>query len=325
MSSSRTRRGAVATAALTAGVLALAGCGDDGGGDGNTLERAQESGTIKIAYAGEIPYSYENDEGELTGAVIAIDEAIFAELGIDNVEGQLVEWDAQIPGLNKGEYDAVSSGMSILPERCERGAFAEPTIMYTSTLMVPEGNPEGLDDFSSFEGSDATLAVQSGAIEQGFADEIGIEGTMVVNSAQDGMDAVANGRADAFALTNITLSTMAEENPDAGIETTGPFVAEVDGLAQISGGSTVFRQEDTALLEAYNEELAKIVQDEERFVELVGEFGFTDAERPPEGLTAQMLCDGDLEAANEAADSAGGGDSEDSTDDSSDSTESTDG
>src|SRR5690606_2509444 len=97
-----------------------------------------------------------------------------------------------------------------------------------------------------------------------------------VNSAQDGMDAVANGRADAFSLTNITLSIMAEENPDAGVETTGGFVAEVDGLAQISGGSTVFRQEDTELLEAYNEELAKIVQDEERFVELVGEFGFTD-------------------------------------------------
>lgn len=313
MTSSRIRRGAVAVAAATAGALALAGCGDDGG-DGNTLENAQEAGTIKVAYAGEVPYSYEDDNGELTGAVIAIDEAIFAELGIDKVEGQLVEWDALIPGLNKGEYDAVSAGMSILPDRCERGAFAEPTIMYTSTLMVAAGNPEGLTDFSSFESSDATLAVQSGAIEQGFADEIGIGGTMVVNSAQDGLDAVTSGRADAFALTNITLAAMAEENPD--VETTGPFVAEVDGLKQISAGSTVFRPEDTELLEAYNEELAKIVGDSARFEELVGEFGFTEAERPPEGLTAQMLCDDDLEAANEAADNADTG-----SDDSAESTE----
>lgn len=312
MTSSRIRTSAIAVT-VTAGLLGLAACGDDGG-DGNTLENAQESGTIKIAYAGEIPYSYENDEGELTGAAIAIDEAIFAELGIDDVEGQLVEWDAQIPGLNKGEFDAVSSGMSILPDRCAKASFAEPTLMYTSTLMVPEGNPEGLTDFSSFEGSDLTLAVQSGAIEQGYADDLGIPNTMTVNSAQDGMDAVANGRADAFSLTNITLSTMAEDNPDAGVETTGPFVAEVDGLAQISGGSTVFRDDDTELLEAYNEELAKIVGDEDRFLELVGEFGFTDAERPPEGLTAQMLCDGDLEAANEVANS-GSGDSSDSTDD----------
>ncbi|WP_109474434.1 transporter substrate-binding domain-containing protein [Ornithinimicrobium cavernae] len=324
MNSSRIRKGALALT-MTAGLLGLAACGDDGGGEGNTLERAQEEGTIKIAYAGEIPYSFENDEGELTGATIAIDEEIFKALGIDNVEGQLVEWDALIPGLNKGEYDAVSAGMSILPDRCAKAAFAEPTIMYTSTLMVAEGNPEGLSDFASIEGTGLTLAVQSGAIEQGQAQDLGLENTMTVNSAQDGMDAVANGRADAFALTNITLSTMAEDNPDAGVETTDAFVAEIDGLKQISAGSTVFRPEDTALLEAYNEELAKIVGDEQRFVETVGEFGFTDAERPPEGLTAEMLCEGDLEAANEAADGAGGStDSEDSTG-STDSTDSTDG
>lgn len=308
------RRRVSLIAAVAAAGLGLAACGDgggdagDGGGDtesASTLERLQEEGTIKVAFAGEIPYSYEED-GELTGATIALDREIFAAMGIDEVDGQLVEWDALIPGLNAGEYDAVSAGMSILPDRCERAAFAEPTIMYTSTLMVPEGNPEGLSDFSSFEGNDLTLAVQSGAIEQGFADDIGLENTMTVNSAQDGMDAVSSGRADAFSLTNITLSKMVEENPDAGVETTGGFVAEVDGVKQISAGSTVFRPEDTELLEAYNEELAKIVGDAGRFEEVVGEFGFTDAERPPEGLTAQMLCDGDLEAANEAADQADG-------------------
>ncbi|MGO0575370.1 transporter substrate-binding domain-containing protein [Ornithinimicrobium panacihumi] len=291
-------------AAVSAAALALSACG--GGGDeeaGSTLERLKEEGTIKVAFAGEIPYSYEDDNGELTGATIALDTAIFNAMGIDNVEGQLVEWDALIPGLNKGEYDAVSAGMSILPDRCERGAFAEPTLMYTSTLMVPAGNPEGLSDFASIGDSDVTLAVQSGAIEQGYAEDLGLSNTMTVNSAQDGMDAVANGRADAFALTNITLAAMAEEN-DA-VDTTGGFVAEVDGLSQISAGSTVFRPDDTDLLEAYNAELAKIVGDEARFAEVVGEFGFTDAERPPEGLTAEMLCNDDLEAANEVAGQAG--------------------
>lgn len=307
-------------AAVSALALGLTACGDggDGGGGGSeaagsTLERLQDEGTIKVAFAGEIPYSYEDDDGELTGATIALAREIYGELGIDDVEGQLVEWDALIPGLNKGEYDSVSAGMSILPDRCERGAFAEPTIMYTSTLMVPKGNPEGLKDFSSFEGTDLTLAVQSGAIEQGFAEDIGLSNTMTVNSSLDGMDAVSSGRADAFALTNITLSKLAEENPDAGVETTGAFVAEVDGLKQISAGSAVFRQEDTELLEAYNEKLKEITGDPERFEEIVGPFGFTDAERPPEGLTAQMLCDGDLEAANEAADAAQG-ESADSTD-----------
>lgn len=295
-------------ATVSAAALLLTACGDNGNGDGDgeagsTLERLREEGSITVAFAGEIPYSYEDDNGELTGATIALDREIYAALGIDEVNGQLVEWDALIPGLNRGSYDSVSAGMSILPDRCERGAFSHPSLMYTTALLVPEGNPEGLTDMSSFEDSDAVLAVQSGAIEQGYADEMGLENTMTVNSSTDGMDAVSSGRADAFALTAITMNALADQNE--GLEATDAFVAEVNGVAQVSAGATVFRPEDTELLEAYNEELANIVGDPERFESIVGEFGFTDAERPPAGLTTEMLCEGDLEAANEALQSDG--------------------
>ena len=295
-------------ATVSAAALLLTACGDNGNGDGDgeagsTLERLREEGSITVAFAGEIPYSYEDDDGELTGATIALDREIYSALGIDEVEGQLVEWDALIPGLNRGSYDSVSAGMSILPDRCERGAFSHPSLMYTTALLVQEGNPEGLTDMSSFEDSDAVLAVQSGAIEQGYADEMGLENTMTVNSSTDGMDAVSSGRADAFALTAITMNALADQTD--GLEATDAFVAEVNGVAQVSAGATVFRPEDTELLEAYNEELAKIVGDPERFESIVGEFGFTDAERPPAGLTTEMLCEGDLEAANEALQSDG--------------------
>lgn len=290
-------------ATVSAAALLLTACGDNGNGDGDgeagsTLDRLREEGSITVAIAGEIPYSYEDENGDLTGATIALDREIYAALGIEEVNGQLVDWDALIPGLTRGSYDSVSAGMSILPDRCARGAFSHPSLMYTTALLVPAGNPEGLVDMSSFEGSDATLAVQSGAIEQGYADEMGLENTMTVNSSTDGMDAVSSGRADAFALTAITMNALADQSED--LEATDAFIAEVDGVAQISAGATVFRPEDTELLEAYNEELAKIVGDPERFESIVGEFGFTDAERPPAGLTTEMLCDGDLEAANEA-------------------------
>ncbi|QFG69429.1 transporter substrate-binding domain-containing protein [Ornithinimicrobium pratense] len=290
-------------ATVSVASLLLAACGDNGDGDGDgeagsTLERLREEGSITVAFAGEVPYSYEDENGELTGATIALDREIYAALGIEEVNGQLVEWDALIPGLNRGSYDSVSAGMSILPDRCARAAFSHPSLMYTTALLVPEGNPEGLTDLSSFEDSDAVLAVQSGAIEQGYAEEMGLENTMTVNSSTDGMDAVSSGRADAFTLTAITMNALAEQNP--GLEATDAFVAEVDGVAQVSAGATVFRPDDTELLEAYNEELANIVGDPERFESIVGEFGFTDAERPPSGLTTEMLCEGDLEAANEA-------------------------
>ncbi|WP_029252987.1 transporter substrate-binding domain-containing protein [Paraoerskovia marina] len=299
MTLSKTSRAVFATGAVLA-LGAVAGCSstdtgsDSGSGDGSTLSAIQDAGSITVGFAGEAPYSYQDDAGELTGATVALDKEIYSELGVDTVEGTLTEWGSLIPNLTADRVDSISAGMSILPERCESAAFAEPTIMYTTAFLVPEGNPDGLSDWQSAVDADITLATMSGAIEAGYAADTGIEATEV-GSPQDGLDAVTTGRADAFALTGISLRSLAEST-DAAVEATDAFVAEIDGVPQIGAGSTVFRQEDTELLEAYNEQLAPIVADKDKYEEILGEFGFTDAERPPEGLTAEMLCEGDLEA-----------------------------
>ncbi|CAM3601431.1 ABC transporter substrate-binding protein [Isoptericola cucumis] len=278
-------------------MTALAACssvdeGGSGDGGGSTLSRLQDEGTVNVAYNGEKPYSYD-DGGELTGATIELDRQIFGALGVDEVEGTQTEWNSLIPGLTAERYDTVSAGMSILPERCEQAAFAEPTIMYTTAFLVPEGNPDKLTDWQSVEGSDLTVAVTSGAIEDGYAKDTGVK-TITVGDSTDGLNAVVAGRADAFALTGISIRALAEST-DEPVEATEAFVAKIDGVSQVGAGSEVFRKGDTELLEAYNEELAKFTGDEAKWLEVMEPFGFTEAEFPPEGLTAEMLCEGDLE------------------------------
>ncbi len=289
---------AVGLLAVTTACSSVDDGGNGSGGDdtagGGTLSELQDSGSITVGFAGEEPYSFQDDSGELTGAAVALNEAIYGELGIDTVEGTLTEWNSLIPGLNADRFDSISAGMSILPERCEEASFSEPEIMYTTAFLVPEGNPQNLTDWQSAVDADINLAVMSGAIEAGYADETDVQTTQV-GSPQDGLDAVTSGRADAFALTGISLRALAE-NTDAPVEATESFVAVIDGVPQVGAGATVFRDEDSELLEAYNEELASIVSDEERYMESLGPFGFTEAERPVEGLTAEMLCEGDLEA-----------------------------
>lgn len=285
--------------ALTAGlgVLALAtvaACGGASDASSSTLEAAQERGSITVGFAGEAPYSFEDDDGDLTGATVALHREIFSELGIDEIEGVQAEFGQLIPGLTAGRFDVISAGMSILPERCEQASFSEPEFMYTTALMVPEGNPLGLTDITSVAEAeeDVTLATMTGAIETSYAEQLGID-SLQVGGPNDGMDAVVNGRADAFALTGISLNWMAE-NSDAPIEVTESFVQEIDGVPQVGAGGTVFRDEDTELLEAYNEVLAEIVSDEERYLEIVGPYGFTAEERPTGDLTTADLCAGDL-------------------------------
>ncbi|MFE5334430.1 transporter substrate-binding domain-containing protein [Isoptericola sp. NPDC056573] len=298
MSSTRTtkRRRAFLAAGSVLTMTALAACssvdeGGSGDGEGSTLQKIQDAGTVNVAFNGEKPYSY-MDGDELTGATIALDKEIFGELGVDTVEGTETEWNSLIPGLNAGRYDTVSAGMSILPDRCEAAAFALPTIMYTTAFLVPEGNPDNLTDWQSAVDSGVKLAVTSGAIEDGYAKDTGVE-TITVGSSQDGLDAVASGRADAFALTGISIRALAEGS-DKPVEATDAFVATIDGVPQIGAGAEVFRPDDTELLDAYNEKLKPILEDKDKWLEIMEPFGFTEAEYPPAGLTAEMLCEGDL-------------------------------
>lgn len=272
--------------------LGLTGCtstnSDD---DSSLLETLQDRGSVTVGFAGEAPYSFE-ENGELTGATVALHREIFGNLGIDTVEGVNADFGALIPGLQANRFDVVSAGMSILPERCEQAAFSEPEFNYTTALMVEEGNPMNLTDMQSVAESGARLATMTGAIESDYASELGIE-SMQVATPQDGMDAVTSGRADVFALTGISLNWMKNNNPDAPVEVTESFVAEINGEPQVGAGGTVFRTDDQELLDAYNEELAKITSDPEKYLSIVGEFGFTEGELPDPALTTADLCAGE--------------------------------
>ena len=199
------------TALSAAALLALTACGDgdDNGGDAADGEGGE---VITVGIAGEVPYSYLDDEGNPTGATVALAERIFGDMGYE-VEADLVDWDNLIPGLAAERYDAISAGMSITPERCEEAAFAEPEIMYTTALVVEEGNPHGvenLDDVLEAQeaGEDITLTTLTAGIEAGYATDLGLDYDGV-GSADEGIEMVEGGRADVFAMTAISLNQMA--------------------------------------------------------------------------------------------------------------------
>ncbi|HIY85714.1 MAG TPA: transporter substrate-binding domain-containing protein [Candidatus Yaniella excrementavium] len=288
-------------AALSAtALLALTACGGDGNGE--SADNGESGEVITVGIAGEVPYSYLNDEGEPEGATVALAERIFGDMGYE-VEAELVDWDNLIPGLNAERFDAISAGMSITPERCEEAAFAEPEIMYTTALLVEEGNPhdvQNLDDVLEAQenGEDIQLATLTAGIEAGYSTDMGLDYDGV-GSADEGIEMVQGGRADVFALTAISLTEMAGDAD--GVEVTEPFVQEIDGVKQYGAGSTVFRQDDTETLDEYNEHLAQLKSDGE-LGEIIGEFGFTDAEVPPEDMTSEALCAGDLESLQDIED-----------------------
>ncbi|MDY6808239.1 MAG: ectoine/hydroxyectoine ABC transporter substrate-binding protein EhuB [Actinomycetota bacterium] len=279
-------------AAVLVGASLAACSSTDSGGDSSLLEQLQDEGVVTVGFAGEAPYSFE-ENGQLTGATVALHREIFGNLGIETVEGVNADFGALIPGLQANRFDVVSAGMSILPDRCEQASFSDPEFNYTTALMVPTGNPMNLTDMQSVAESGARLATMTGAIESDYAESLNID-NMQVATPQDGMDAVTSGRADVFALTGISLNWMKNNNPDAPVDVTPSFVAVIDGVPQVGAGGTVFRTDNQELLEAYNAELEKITSDPEKYLSIVGEFGFTEEELPDPELTTEDLCAGNI-------------------------------
>lgn len=80
-------RGIALVAAAVLAAAASAGCTKtDTTASGELLQSLKDKGTITVGFAGEAPYSFE-DNGQLTGATVALHREIFRNLGIDTVEG----------------------------------------------------------------------------------------------------------------------------------------------------------------------------------------------------------------------------------------------
>ncbi len=178
-----------------------------------TLAELQESGSITIGIANEVPFGFTGDDGEATGIAPDVAKAVLAELGIDDVQANVVEFGQLIGGLQAGQYDLIAAGMYINEERAEQILFSDPDYCVAEGLAVPAGNPEGIVDYNSFlDNSDLTLAVATGTVEVGYAEDAGIpDGQLQVFADIDSMySALEAGEVDAVTGTAATVQRQVD-------------------------------------------------------------------------------------------------------------------
>jgi polar amino acid transport system substrate-binding protein len=255
-----------------------------------TLERAKREGFLRVGFANEAPFGYATPDGKLTGESPEVVKAVLQKMGIGQVDGVLTEFGSLIPGLQAGRFDIIAAGMFVNPKRCEQVQFSEPTYGIGQAFLVTAGNPKGIADYGSIAADQSLkLAVMSGAVEAGYARDSGVPEEQIVQLPDQAslVAAVKAGRADAAALTALSIADMASKNE--GVESTKPF-GEVAGKSVVGHGAVAFRKEDTDLYEAFNAELKKFIGSDEHLA-LVTPIGF-GADYLPTKTTAE-LCAGE--------------------------------
>ncbi|MCG8691905.1 MAG: ectoine/hydroxyectoine ABC transporter substrate-binding protein EhuB [Minwuiales bacterium] len=279
------------TAALSAlGALAIAVTGAPPASAETTLERIKDQGFVRIGFANEAPFGYATPAGKLTGEAPEVAKAVLAKMGIEEVDGVLTEFGSLIPGLKAGRFDIIAAGMFINPKRCEQIQFSEPSYGIGQAFLVKAGNPNQIEDYASIaQNNDLKLAVMAGAVESGYAKDAGVDRSqLVVLPDQASMlKAVQSGRAEAAALTALSIANLADKGE--GVESTEPF-GKVAGKSVKGHGGFGFRKEDKALFEEFNKHLAEFVGSDEH-IALVTPFGFGKGYMPNKSMAE--LCAGE--------------------------------
>ena len=245
-------------AILACAAFVLAACA---GEEASLLEELQADGTVTIGVANEVPFGYVGDDGEPTGIAPDVAKAVLAELGIENVEAEVVEFGELIGGLQAGQFDMITAGMYITPERAEQIFFSDPDYCIAESLAVAAGNPHGIVDYLSIvENPDLTVAVAAGVVNVDYVQWAGIpdDQVEVFGDIDSQYRALEAGEVDAVTGTAATVNTFAAAID--GIEAVDPFfpVGE-DGEEFFSCGGHGFADEE--FRDAFNEVLNRFRED----------------------------------------------------------------
>ncbi|MFD1928267.1 ectoine/hydroxyectoine ABC transporter substrate-binding protein EhuB [Sporosarcina siberiensis] len=276
----------------------VAACGSDeskDSGSESVLEKLKKDGKVKVGFANEKPYAYEDEDGELKGAAVEIAIQVLNNLGIDEVEGHLSDFGNLIPGLAAGKFDLITAGMAITPDRCENVNFGEPEIQYGEGLIVATGNPMELRSYKDVAANpDIKIAVMSGATEIDFLIREGVDESQImkVPDIPASFSAVESGRAHATTGTEMTIKMALESANQDKLEFVNDFTQpEIEGNP--SFGAAAFRIDNDEFREAYNAELAKL-KEENKIEDLITPSGFSaEMNIVDPNLTTESICSGE--------------------------------
>lgn len=216
--------------ALCACVVVFGGCGTEreSSADADAFDRVLTAG-----YAQEPPYAYVDSTGWVSGESPVALRGALAALGMDSVRWVMMPFDELLPSLQEGGVDVVASGLYPTEQRRTMALFTRSTSCSGPALAVRDeaSAPVSIGSFMADDGG--RLAVLRGAVEEHAARALGLPADRIVPVADAamGLEAVREGRANGFALTEPTLRYALRDHEGLRVETyeSPPSVAGLVG------------------------------------------------------------------------------------------------
>jgi polar amino acid transport system substrate-binding protein len=259
------------------------------------LEKFRQAGYVRTGYVYAPPYAYIDPvAGTFTGVDVEVSRAIFKKLNLPEFDPVLVSSPSYIPGLLAGRWDFTGNAIKILPDRCQNAAFFNPTHVVKEGALVAKGNPLGVESWAQLIKSSDKIRIVQGEGQQGQAllvqDGVPADKIIIVPDDSTAAEAVNSGRADVWLNDKFSLNYMATRTDLPKVEVVKSYTGRlVDGKESVVYLSVATRHSEVELLNAYNDELAKMIQSGE-FLTIGQPFGVSADIIPDPSLTSKKIC-----------------------------------
>jgi polar amino acid transport system substrate-binding protein len=209
-------------------------------------------------------------------------------MGITEHETKVFEWSGLIPGINANRSDMVTGGMYILKSRCANMNFSDPIGVFGDAMMVPKGNPQGINNYADVVRTGAKLVTGAGFNTVEAAKKYGVpESQMMLVEGEVGiLAAMKAGRAD-VAVQTFFGAKEHEEKTGGKFEVTDPKLMPKETLNVVGIG---FRKTDVEFRDNFNKALAKVMANPATMLERAGEYGYDKAQLPPPSMSTEWAC-----------------------------------
>ena len=138
--------------------------------DAPVLSRIVKSGEFRVGMSGnQPPFNIKSKTGELIGYEVELAEILAKAM---NVKLTIVEkpFPQLLPALQKGEIDAVMSGMTMTPERNLKAAFVGPYVVSGKSILTKDKTLVAMAQVSDINVENVRIAVLENSTSQKFVE-----------------------------------------------------------------------------------------------------------------------------------------------------------
>jgi len=199
------------------------------------------------------PFGYVDEAGNYVGFDTDIAKRFAQDLLGDEkkVEFVVVEPASRIPFLQSDKVDLILANMTVTPERAQAVDFTNPNLRVAVQAIVREDSGiQTLDDLA-----DKTLIVTTGTTADIWLTQNRPDWKLLkFEKNSESLQALANGRGDAYAQDNLVLFSWAKQNPG--------YRVLADKLGDEAPIAPAVKKGNSELRDWVNAELAKLGEEQ---------------------------------------------------------------